>query len=136
MNKFSALRSVVWRGMSKSTPCSCPSPTSTGCPLIDSEKKPSSSGHRPGGYKLYMRLYFFVCVPMILMVAFNTYLGMVEEHAKPRPDHVAYSYLCMRNKRFPWGDGTKSLYHNPKKNALPNGYEEDEHDEQDEQHEE
>ena len=26
-------------------------------------------------------------------------------------------------QRFPWGDGQKSFFHNPEKNALPDGYE-------------
>nr|CAI5865651.1 unnamed protein product [Callosobruchus analis] len=34
--------------------------------------------------------------------------------------------MRMRSKRFPWGDGQKSLFHNPKVNALPDGYEDEE----------
>lgn len=89
------------------------------------KKGGGSSGHKPGGHKLYKKLTVFVCFPMIAAMAVNAYLGMAEEHEHPRPDHVAYDYLCIRNKRFPWGDGTKTLYHNPKRNALKDGYEDD-----------
>lgn len=83
-----------------------------------------SQGHKPGGYKLYKYLTAFVCLPGIALVGVNTYMAHQEEHHMARPEYIPYDYLCVRNKRFPWGDGSRSLFHNPKKNALKEGYEE------------
>lgn len=85
-------------------------------------------------------------MPAVGLCMLNTYL----EHQKMtvhRPEFVKYEYLRVRNKRFPWGEGNKSLFHvniilnrfiaswlipryprqNPAVNALPDGYETDEH---------
>ena len=34
-----------------------------------------------------------------------------------------WNLIRIRTKKFPWGDGTKSLFHNKHLNALPGGYE-------------
>jgi len=46
-----------------------------------------------------------------------------DEHE--RPPFVKYEYMRKRDKRFPWGDGNKSLFHNEHVNALPEGYEDE-----------
>lgn len=75
--------------------------------------------------KLWRNLTFFVGFPAIGLCMLNAYLGHQEDHHKPRPPFVKYEYLRIRNKRLPWGDGNHTLFHNPRVNALPDGYETD-----------
>ncbi|XP_055681790.1 cytochrome c oxidase subunit 6A, mitochondrial [Lutzomyia longipalpis] len=81
------------------------------------------AGEHSGGWKLWKRLSFFVAIPAVGLCMLNAYLGHQKDHGKPRPEFVKYEHLRMRSKRFPWGDGNHSLFHNPHTNALPDGYE-------------
>lgn len=59
---------------------------------------------------MWKKLSFFVAMPAVGLCMLNTYL----EHQKMtvhRPEFVKYEYLRVRNKRFPWGEGNKSLFH-------------------------
>lgn len=86
---------------------------------------PTGSGippySHPGSYKIYKKLVLMVSLPLIIGLTILTFKRKKEE--KERPPFVKYEYLRRRTKGFPWGDGTKSLFHNPDKNPLPNGYE-------------
>jgi len=74
---------------------------------------------------LWQKLFIFVCIPAIGLSGLNTYLTEKEhlEHYE-RPEFKPYEYMRIRTKPFPWGDGSRSLFHNPKFNPLPDGWEE------------
>jgi len=87
----------------------------------------ASSGGHGGGIRLWKLLSVFVAVPGVGVCWINSYLKEKEEHEHhKRPEFVPYSHLRTRTKKFPWGDGNHTLFHNPHVNALPDGYEEEE----------
>uniref|UniRef100_A0A1B6H9T8 Cytochrome c oxidase subunit n=1 Tax=Homalodisca liturata TaxID=320908 RepID=A0A1B6H9T8_9HEMI len=77
------------------------------------------------GMKLWKNLSF-VGIPAVALCMINTYLTTKEEDHTP-PEFHAYEHMRVRTKRFPWGDGNHSLFHNPHANAIPSGYEVDIH---------
>ncbi|XP_041777509.1 cytochrome c oxidase subunit 6A2, mitochondrial-like [Anopheles merus] len=94
-------------------------PTARPCPPCP-EPAPSSSR----GYKFWKKITFMVAMPLVGLIALNTYTEHQKEHAhRPRPKFIEYEYLRIRTKRYPWRDGVKTLFHNPEVNALPTGYE-------------
>lgn len=73
--------------------------------------------------KLWRNLTYFVAFPAIVLGHINAYLGHIEHAKEPRPEFLPCDHLRIRRKRMPWGDGQRTLFHNPVKNALPDGYE-------------
>ncbi|XP_018566360.1 cytochrome c oxidase subunit 6A2, mitochondrial [Anoplophora glabripennis] len=80
------------------------------------------SGQHEGGFKIWKNLTIFVAFPSILLCGVNCYLAHQSGH-HGQPEFVKYDYLRVRTKRFPWGEGNRSLFHNSHVNALPDGYE-------------
>lgn len=122
MNKCVELFPVFRRGLVN--PC-CPKGGRTRKVRVKLPNGNYLGEYHEGGYKVYQKLAFFVAFPIIAAVMLKCYLGH-EEHE--RPPFVKYEYLRRRVKRFPWGDGNKSLFHNPHTNALPDGYETEDDD--------
>lgn len=77
--------------------------------------------------RLWKNLTLYGAFPAMAIVGAYVYLEMQAEHDHyKRPEHIPYEYMYVRTRRFFWGDGNHTLFHNPKVNALPEGYEEDE----------
>jgi len=77
--------------------------------------------------KLSKALSFTVVPVGVALCVWNAIRLEKAHHTHDRPEFVKYEYLAVRNKKFPWGDGNKGLFHNPQFNALPAGYEEEWH---------
>ncbi|XP_046390768.1 cytochrome c oxidase subunit 6A, mitochondrial-like [Ischnura elegans] len=89
---------------------------------LSAAEGPSATAGHAGGMDLWRKLSFFVAIPAVLLCAVHTYLRD-QAHPHEPPEFVPYEHLRKREKRFPWGDGTKTLFHNPHTNPLPDGYE-------------
>merc|ERR1712045_216447 len=81
----------------------------------------------PAEIAMWKKLTFFGAIPVVIFghyLAFRPLFFPYEgEDPHARPDFVPYEYLRIRTKKFPWGDGNHTLFHNPHFNALPDGYE-------------
>ncbi|RWS04192.1 cytochrome c oxidase subunit 6A1: mitochondrial-like protein [Dinothrombium tinctorium] len=76
---------------------------------------------------LWKRVFLFVCLPVCFASLVNVIIVETEHHKHfQREPFFKYEYMRVRTKKFPWGDGNHTLFHNPRVNALPDGYE-DEH---------
>merc|ERR1712126_724039 len=86
-----------------------------------------SGGHDDSSWKVWKNLFFFAAVPVIIASTINAFY-LADPHEMDPPPFVPYDHLRIRTKKFPWGDGNHSLIHNPHTNALPDGFEHEEHE--------
>ncbi|XP_005811193.1 cytochrome c oxidase subunit 6A, mitochondrial [Xiphophorus maculatus] len=83
----------------------------------------AAAGHAEDSAKTWKILSFVVALPGVAVCMLNTFLKEKEHSHDAPPEFVPYTHLRIRTKRFPWGDGNKTLFHNSHVNALPDGYE-------------
>merc|ERR1711915_76515 len=95
-------------------------PTNFQTTLLNAAAK-AEAGHAHGGTKQWKMLSIIVALPSVALCMVNAFYGGEHEHP---PEFVPYEHLRLRSKRFPWGEGQKSLFHNSHTNPLPDGYEE------------
>ncbi|BFY97972.1 hypothetical protein BsWGS_01010 [Bradybaena similaris] len=80
------------------------------------EKHDVTAGHSE-------RLKYLFMAGALAVALLHVFVYSTRKHQE-RPEFVAYEYLRIRNRPFPWGDGNHTLFHNCEVNALPDGYEE------------
>ncbi|KAL1782612.1 cytochrome c oxidase subunit 6A1, mitochondrial [Sigmodon hispidus] len=73
---------------------------------------------------MWKALTFFVALAGVGVSMLNIFLKSRHKEHK-RPEFVAYPYLRIRTKPFPWIDVNHTFFHNPHVNALPTGYEDE-----------
>jgi len=98
--------------------------------LATTRRLASTAAHsHEGGMKLWKQLSLFGALPCVVIMSVYNFMHMAQEaeHPHERPEFIPYDHLRLRTKRFPWGEGQKSLFHNPHVNPLPTGYEDDHH---------
>ncbi|KAI0223051.1 Cytochrome c oxidase subunit 6A, mitochondrial [Lamellibrachia satsuma] len=88
----------------------------------------ATAGDHGAGMRLWKILSFTVAIPSVIVCYVNSQMKEKEEHERLKMEgvqpFVAYSHLRIRSKKWPWGDGNHSLFHNAHTNPLPDGYEE------------
>merc|ERR1711890_178041 len=85
------------------------------------------SGHdHAAGTAMWKKATILGAFPAVILGTINA-LAIPDEHAHDCPEFRQYEYLHLRSKKFPWGDGNHSLFHNKHMNALPEGYETEAH---------
>nr|XP_060151416.1 cytochrome c oxidase subunit 6A1, mitochondrial-like [Globicephala melas] len=76
--------------------------------------QPMSSGAHSGAHseegsdRLWKALTFFVALPGVGVSMLNVFLKS-HHGEEERPEFVAYPYIRIRSKPFPWGDGNHTL---------------------------
>ncbi|XP_056147183.1 cytochrome c oxidase subunit 6A, mitochondrial [Lampris incognitus] len=82
----------------------------------------AAAAHDEQAARTWKILSFVVALPGVAVCMANVFLKE-QQHSHEQPEFTPYSHLRIRTKRFPWGDGNKTLFHNSHLNALPDGYE-------------
>lgn len=75
---------------------------------------------------IYRNAALFICIPALIYGCYRAVASLNEEHERGRPEYIEYEFRNIRTKPFPWRDGNKPLFYNPRSDWVPGvGYEKD-----------
>jgi len=87
-----------------------------------SEEKVAEETHAKSTMTTWKRISLFVALPVVSYLTWKNVIA-VESHHEER-EYFPWPHLRIRNKPFPWGDGDRTLFHNPLTNPVPGSGEE------------
>ncbi|KAN0060628.1 Cytochrome c oxidase subunit 6A [Thecaphora frezii] len=128
-SRFATLLTRQGTGLARSTLARNYSTASAGSEFI--AERTHIKEHAAKSAELWRKVSMYVCIPGSFVLGFYIY-GIEAEHhnhivheyheaGNQAPERTKYEYNTIRRKGFPWGDGSKSLFHNDMVNhtALP-----------------
>lgn len=105
--------------------CPCPAPGGGRQPKLPPDCR--TGGHVPpnpcmpmyhhgkDSWKRYRNFFFCISLPLIIIQSMHAL-----SHSPPHKTECRdYEYMRRRTKRFPWGSGQETFFHNPDVNFLP-----------------
>ena len=77
--------------------------------------------HAAATSDLWRKLSIYGVIPVVILASINAWNLWNEhwehwDHMPPLEERVEYPYQNVRTKNYPWGDGDKTLFWNPKVN--------------------
>ncbi|EPS36780.1 hypothetical protein H072_9574 [Dactylellina haptotyla CBS 200.50] len=87
------------------------------------KERDAVKAHAAQSSELWRKLSLYVAIPALIISSINAYNlwnehWEHESHAPPMEERPQYPYLNIRNKKFPFGDGNKTLFWNDNVNYV------------------
>ncbi|KAK6502226.1 Cytochrome c oxidase subunit 6A, mitochondrial [Arthrobotrys conoides] len=81
------------------------------------KEREAVKAHAAQSSELWRKLSLYVAIPALILSSINAYNlwnehWEHESHLPPQEERPQYPYLNIRVKRYPWGDGDKTLFWN------------------------
>ncbi|VDL79915.1 unnamed protein product [Nippostrongylus brasiliensis] len=88
---------------------------------FDNYKKQFTTNLRESGQigAKWKSIFLFASIPCLAITMYGAHREHQKKSKEERPQYVAYEFLNVRKRPFPWGDGNHSLFHNPREQYVP-----------------